>query len=122
MGRRKLLVVDDEPLIHSAVRSILRGEFDVVDKMSAEQAVADLGDAFDSFDLVLLDVCMPGMPDGVDLFRRLEQMDNGPPVIFMTGDPHFAKVLPKTTRARCLPKPFGSAALRDVVASALAPR
>ncbi|HVH47820.1 MAG TPA: response regulator [Labilithrix sp.] len=115
----KLLVVDDEPLIHSAIRTILRRDFDIVDKMSAEQAVAELSDQFSSFDVVLLDVCMPGMPDGVDLFRQFEEMEDGPPVIFMTGDPHFAHVLPKTTRARCLAKPFGSAALREALAEVL---
>lgn len=115
----KLLVVDDEPLIHSAIRTILRRDFDIVDKMSAEQAVADIGDQFSTFDVVLLDVCMPGMPDGVDLFRQFENMPDAPAVIFMTGDPHFAHVIPKTTRTRCLAKPFGGKALREALAEVL---
>lgn len=121
MGRAKVLVVDDEPLIHSAIRTVLRRDFDIVDKMSAEQVVRDLGDELSSFDVVLLDVCMPGVPDGVDLFRRVEEMEDGPAVIFMTGHPHFADVLPKTTHARCLSKPFGGKALREMIAKVLRP-
>ena len=119
MGRPKLLVVDDEPIIHSAIQRLLRQDFDVVAKSSAEEAVTDLGDDLASFDVVLLDVNVPGVPDGVDLFRRLEQMDRGPAVIFRTGDPHFAKVLPRTTQTRCLSKPFRSAELREAVAEVI---
>ncbi|MBX3208562.1 MAG: response regulator [Labilithrix sp.] len=119
MGSPKVLVVDDEPLIHSAIRRVLRRDFDIVEKTSAEEAVAELGDDLASFDVVLLDVNMPGVPDGVDLFRRIEQLEPRPAVIFMTGDPHIAKVLPRTTRARCLAKPFGGAALREAIAEIL---
>ncbi|MBX3264253.1 MAG: response regulator [Labilithrix sp.] len=116
MGRLKLLVVDDEPLIHNAIRTMLRRDFDIVEKMSAEQVVTDLGDDLASFDVVLLDVNMPGVPDGVDLFRRIERLARKPAVIFMTGDARIATVLPQTTHTRCLSKPFSGAALRDAIA------
>ncbi|MBX3216316.1 MAG: response regulator [Labilithrix sp.] len=120
MSRPKLLVVDDEPLVASAIRTILRRDFDIVEKGSAEQVVADLGDGIATFDVVLLDVNMPGVPDGVDLFRRIEQLERRPAVIFMTGDAHIAKVLPQKTHTRCLAKPFSGAALRDAIAEVVA--
>jgi CheY-like chemotaxis protein len=119
MARLRVLVVDDEPSIHTIIRRILGEELEIVDKMSGEEAVADLNNDFSSFDVVLLDVRMPGVPDGVDLFRQLTQT-NGPAVIFMTGDPHIAKALPMKTRTLCLAKPFTGPALRAAMAQVLA--
>jgi CheY-like chemotaxis protein len=117
---RRLLVVDDEPIVHTAVRLVLRREFEIVDKMSAEDALDDLETELErgDFDIVLLDVRMPGVPDGVDFFRQLQQMDpaRAPAVIFMTGDPHIASVLETTMRTTCLAKPFAADQLRAAIA------
>ncbi len=115
----RMLVVDDEPLVHRAVHMVLRREHEIVDKMSAEEALVDLEAELEQgkFDVVLLDVKMPGVPDGIDFFRRLQQIDPdfAPAVIFMTGDPHIANVLGETMRTRCLAKPFAASELREAL-------
>lgn len=118
MARLRVLVVDDEPSIHVTIRRILGEELEIVDMMSGEQAVEELHNDFSSFDIVLLDVRMPGVPDGVDLFRQLTET-SGPAVIFMTGDPLIAKALPMKTRTLCLAKPFTGPTLRAAMAQVL---
>ena len=120
-----MLIVDDEAIVHSAVRMILRRDVDIVDTMSAEEALRDLEGELEAgaFDIVLLDVKMPGVPDGVDFFRRLQEIDasRAPAVIMMTGDPHIAKVLGSSLRTTCLAKPFSSDELRAAVAAIVLP-
>jgi CheY-like chemotaxis protein len=115
----RMLVVDDEPLVHRAVHMVLRREHEIVDKMSAEEALVDLEEELEQgkFDVVLLDVKMPGVPDGIDFFRRLQQIDpeHAPAVIFMTGDPNIAGALGETMRTRCLSKPFAASELREAL-------
>jgi len=124
MTRRRMLIVDDEPLVHAAVRRVLRHDLDIVEKLSAEDALEDLEDELESgdFDLVLLDVNMPGVPDGVDFYRRLRQIDpaRAPAVIFMTGDPGAARALSDATRTKCLEKPFSTDELRKAIAEVVA--
>lgn len=124
MGRTRLLIVDDEEIVHAAVRMTLRRDYDIVDKMSAEEALNDLEDELEAgaFDVVLLDVMMPGVPDGVDFFRRLQEIEpaRAPAVLFMTGDPHVASVLGSTTKAVCLAKPFSGEDLKATLRSLLA--
>ena len=119
-----MLIVDDEPLVHAAVRRVLRHDLDIVEKLSAEDALEDLEDELESgdFDLVLLDVNMPGVPDGVDFYRRLRQIDpaRAPAVIFMTGDPGAARALSDATRTKCLEKPFSMDELRKAIAEVVA--
>ena len=118
-----MLIVDDEAIVHSAVRMILRRELDIVDKMSAEEADRDLAGALAAgeFDIVLLDVKMPGVPDGVDFFRQLQEIDPArmPAVVMMTGDPHIAKVLGASLRTTCLAKPFSADELRAAITAVL---
>lgn len=120
----RVLVVDDEPVVHHAVRMILRRECEIVHKMSAEEALDDLESDLEAgaFALVLLDVRMPGVPDGVDFFRRLQHIDPScaPAVVFMTGDPQIAASLHTTTRTRCLSKPFSAEELKSTVSELFA--
>ena len=125
MDRKKLLIVDDEKLVHDVVGRVLKREIDITNKLSAEDALNDLEDELERgvFDVVLLDVRMPGVPDGVDFYRHLQTIDpqNAPHVVFMTGDDHIASVLGGTTKVRCLSKPFSTRELREALAEFLVP-
>lgn len=122
-AKKRMLIVDDEAIVHSAVRMILRREIEIVDKMSAEEADRDLAGELEAggFDIVLLDVKMPGVPDGVDFFRQLQAIDpaHAPAVVMMTGDPHIAKVLGSSLRTTCLAKPFSGEELRAAINAVL---
>ncbi len=83
----KALIVDDEPLARSRMRTLLKqcptppvridGE-----AANAAEALALL--AHQSFDVALLDIHMPGT-DGLELARRLASMPGAPAVVFVTA-------------------------------------
>ncbi len=121
-ARKRLLVVDDEPLVGRAVARILAAEHDVVTRTSARDALPDLLGG-PGFDLVLCDLMMPEMT-GMDLHARLAREAPGVAarLVFLTGGaftPAARDFLDRVPNAR-LEKPFEPQALRDVVAGALA--
>jgi DNA-binding response OmpR family regulator len=60
MSEAALLIVDDDQSIRTVLRSFLQSKcFEVIDAADSEQALDWLGRR--SFDLVLLDVVMPGL-------------------------------------------------------------
>lgn len=72
----RVLVVDDEPDIRTLLRIALERSpgLEVVAVGSAVEAFAALGEG--PFDLVLLDVMMPGM-DGLGVLERLRELPGG---------------------------------------------
>ncbi len=83
--RKKLLVVDDESGIREFLTQALGREFDVEtaeDGLDAQHRLED-----DDFDLVLMDMRMPGQ-GGESLYRWISgnRPETAPHVIFMTGD------------------------------------
>ncbi|MBX3232338.1 MAG: response regulator [Labilithrix sp.] len=125
MNRKRLLIVDDEKLVHDVIGRALRRRIDIVHELSAEEALEHLAIELEggAFDVVLLDVCMPGVPDGIDFFRYIQRIDAGrrPPVIFMTGDDRIASTLGGTMKTRCLAKPFSIGELREALGAFLTP-
>ncbi|RYF37216.1 MAG: response regulator transcription factor, partial [Comamonadaceae bacterium] len=88
----KVLVVDDEALARSRLRTLLGdctapGAEVVGEAADAAQAMAAIGR--EAVDLVLLDIRMPGM-DGVALARALADLERPPAVVFVTAHPEHA--------------------------------
>ena len=81
----KILVVDDEPLARARMLALLTD----VDHV---EAVAEAPNGLralelineDNFDLVLLDIRMPGM-DGLEVARHITKLEQPPTVIFTTA-------------------------------------
>ena len=87
MTTLRTLIVDDEALARSRVRSLLAdcrspAAEVVAEAAHGEAALKQL--AATRFDLVLLDVHMPGI-DGVELARRLRNGPASPAVVFITA-------------------------------------
>jgi DNA-binding NtrC family response regulator len=82
MAKAKILIADDDNLVRDSVRKILTMfGYQVVSCASGEKALAALnGD----FDLVILDINMPGL-DGFETLKLINERDYGIPVIFLTG-------------------------------------
>jgi two-component system nitrogen regulation response regulator NtrX len=83
MPARRVLIVDDEPNIRRTLTGLLEDEgFDVKGVSSAEEALAEIRGG--AFDLLLLDVLLPGM-DGITFLERLGEGAARPPVIVLSG-------------------------------------
>ncbi|MBX3229433.1 MAG: response regulator [Labilithrix sp.] len=122
-NRKRLLIVDDEPLVHRTLSRALRPHIDVVSKLGPAEALDELGEELAAFDVVLVDVCMQGDADGLDFYRHhLEGLPvtRRPLVIFMTGDERAASMIAGTMNVCCLAKPFTLAELREAMAEHLA--
>jgi DNA-binding NarL/FixJ family response regulator len=80
----RILVVDDQELVRTGLRGILRARFgfEIVGELASGvgvvEAVAEL-----SPDVVVMDVRMPQV-DGVEATRRLREVVEGPPVLVLT--------------------------------------
>jgi len=79
----KLLMVDDEKdFLETSARALGRRDIDIhlaYDGTTALQMMQQ-----DQYDIVVLDVKMPGL-DGVEVFRRMQEMWPYVPVILLTG-------------------------------------
>ena len=88
----QVLIVDDEPLARSRLRTLLSScdtpaVTVAAEAGSAAQAMELLGRR--EFDAVFLDVQMPGA-DGVTLARTLRELASPPCVVFVTAHPEHA--------------------------------
>jgi len=90
MPIRRILLVEDEPLIREVMADTL-GEagFDVTATCTADEAAILLADA-DRFDVLLTDVTMPGMIDGIGLAEHAREVHPDLPVVFVSGRPDNA--------------------------------
>ena len=114
--RGRLLVIDDEPQVGTAMRRVLAGH-EVVSATSAEEALSKLSED-PAFDLIFCDVAMPER-SGQDLYEELvaTQPALADRIVFVTGGtftPQLTEFLQAVPRP-CLSKPFGAAELRDHV-------
>ena len=81
--KAKLLVVDDELIVRDSLDKWFREEgYEVTTADSAQDALTKMGEG--RFDLALVDIKMPGV-DGVELQRRMHEIDPEMIVIIMTG-------------------------------------
>ncbi len=81
--KARLLVVDDELIVRDSLDKWFREEgYDVTAADSAQEALTKMGEG--RFDLALVDIKMPGV-DGVELQKRMHEIDPDMIVIIMTG-------------------------------------
>jgi CheY-like chemotaxis protein len=122
MGRRRILVVDDEDNLRDVLVEVLKRDGHEVD--SAVDGAEGLRRAeARRYDLVITDLRMPGL-EGPELYRavRARYTDDPPRVIFMsanTGIEEYAAFLAGTGEP-ALEKPFNLADMRQVVLQVLA--
>ena len=77
IGRVRILIVEDDAALASGIARILEGEGHAVDVMAkGEQAV--LGARQERFDMVILDVGLPGI-DGFEVLRRRRKVTEHTP-------------------------------------------
>lgn len=117
MTRRRLLVVDDEPLVLRALARALGREHDVTTLSSPDEALARLSTT--TWDLVLSDVMMPEM-NGVEFARRAVELCPGlaDRVVLMTGGAFTLRVCAEMDESglQVMSKPIDLPALRALLA------
>ena len=76
-------IIDDEPVIHDILTQLLTSEgYDVESSASGEEALEKY--ASQRFDLVLLDLLMPGM-DGIEVLRAIKRIQPQAVVVIITA-------------------------------------
>jgi PAS domain S-box-containing protein len=116
---RRVLLVDDEPLVRRTVARMLRAEgCEVMEAEGGRDALEKARAA--SFDVILCDLMMPDV-HGVDVYRALESTSPAAAerVVFLSGGavtPDVQAFLAACPRP-CLEKPFRMDDLRRLVAS-----
>jgi two-component system, cell cycle sensor histidine kinase and response regulator CckA len=117
----RVLVIDDEDPVRDVLQAALRQAGMVVDGATGgEDAVRIAQERGGVFDLVILDLTMPGMT-GEEVFEELDRRWPGLPVLFTSGHEADGRVaeLVAEGRAGFLAKPFRIAALMAKVRDAL---
>jgi CheY-like chemotaxis protein len=123
---KRILVVDDDLLICSAIRSWLEGRgFKVVAADGGETGLNALGHA--TFDLMIVDIFMPHMR-GFESVRVFHQRAPMVPLIAISGyvfaeqrmpAPDFLRMALELGATRCLRKPFTPSTLLVVIDACL---
>jgi two-component system response regulator AlgR len=111
----RVLIVDDEPLARARLRGQLNelGFNAGVDEASSGLAALDvMSDA--TFDVVLLDIRMPGM-DGLETARHLTRLASAPAIIFTTAYNEHALAAFEAHAIDYLLKPIRSERLKSAL-------
>lgn len=80
---RKVLVVDDDPVVGQSFNRVLTGKgYAVITAANGEEALAKLKE--EKYDLVYTDLRMPGM-DGLEVAEQVKAKQPWTPVVIVTG-------------------------------------
>ena len=119
-GQPQVYIVDDDPSVQEALKSLVRSEgLDVTVFSSATEFLA--APRRDAPSCLVLDVQMPGL-SGLDLQRELGDSQHPLPIVFITGHgdiPMSVRAM-KAGATEFLPKPFRDEELIAAVRNALA--
>jgi excisionase family DNA binding protein len=81
----KILVIDDEPVVGNLFQASLdKAVYNVTTCLDSTEALFLV--ANNQYDLIFLDLVMPGL-DGSELFRHIRDVDQSVPVVIITGYP-----------------------------------
>ncbi len=116
---RIIAIVDDDEPLRDAFASILKASGYAVDKFPSAEAFLEFRDR-QKTNALILDVRLPGM-SGIELQRRLREMNSTIPIIFITahGDASLRDVVMNAGAAAFLTKPVRSDTLLESIRSAL---
>lgn len=118
---RVLLVDDEAPFVEALGKRLNARELDVETSSSGEDAIAKVEQR--AFDVVVLDLAMPGM-DGIETLKRLRKIDPDLQIILLTGHGSIEKAVEATKLGAIdfLQKPTILSDLLDLIHKASAQR
>ena len=90
----RILIVDDEPGIRQSLKGVFEDEGFITDSVaSGEECLRKIVDS--AYDLVLLDIWLPGI-DGIETLRRLREASPSTRVIMISGHATIATAVTAT--------------------------
>ena len=116
-GKRRILILDDEPIVCERLKPALeKSGFEVETYTDSQKVIDRLME--EKFDVLVTDLKMQG-PDGIDVLRFAQEHAPATKVIIITG---FATVDTAREAMRSgavdfIPKPFKITQLRDLIVS-----
>jgi CheY-like chemotaxis protein len=111
---RKLLVVDDDPVVRKTLTLCLRDDYEVTTVESGESAIEVFQDQF--FPVVVLDLRMGGI-SGIETLKKLKEREEPPCVIILTAHGSMETAISAVNLGafNYLTKPFDRTHLLEVV-------
>ena len=119
-GKSVLLVEDDAATRALIARQLRSSGVDVLALESGERVLREAADRYTSFDVVILDIHLPGM-SGLELASLIQARRPGQPIVVITGDPdpRLAREALSRGPVSYLLKPFEMTELLGAVERAL---
>jgi DNA-binding NtrC family response regulator len=116
--RRRLLIVDDEPLILEVLTEHFKTDYDVETALNGADALGAILRARP--DVVMLDINMPRM-NGVEVLKDIKQIDESIAVIMVTANEQVAMAADALRNGAFgyVPKPFDFRYLDHMLATIL---
>ena len=113
---KRILIVDDEPLITEVLSEHFKGDYEVETALNGTEALTAI--LRQRPDLVLLDINMPRM-NGVEVLKDIKQIDPTIAVIMVTANEQIALAAEslKSGAFGYVPKPFDFRYLDHMVAA-----
>jgi two-component system response regulator GlrR len=121
-SKKSILAVDDDVRMVRALERVLRGDgMDVIPAFGSCQALEILTRRQRKLDLVLTDLLMPSLVDGMMLLSAIHKLFPALPVVVLTGvgSPQIRAECLRRGAAAYLEKPFDSEQLLSGVKQAL---
>ena len=121
MGKKRILIADDEELVRTLLPEALKHyDYDIDVVENGVEAMSHIDKK--SYDLIITDYMMPEM-DGLELTRRIKAKYPYTPILIITGDGPVHDLL-KCGATACITKPFNIFELQNMVKTILneAPR
>jgi len=113
-AHRKLLVVDDEPLVRQTLDYCLRDDYEVTVVASGEEAIA--ASLREDYPVVILDLCMEGL-SGIETLKRLKQIRESQSIIILTAYESTESAISALNLGafNYLTKPFERVHLKEII-------
>lgn len=116
--RRRLLIVDDEPLILEVLTEHFKSDYDVETALNGADALGAI--LRERPDVVMLDINMPRM-NGVEVLKDIKQIDESIAVIMVTANEQVSMAAEalRSGAFGYVPKPFDFRYLDHMLATIL---
>jgi len=112
MNRKRILIADDEQVIRMIMSMALEEKYEIDEAADGDEAWKKFLGADPAYDVILVDLNMPGIC-GKELLQRVMASDRPCGGVLLTGDPSY--IADPHPSLQVLYKPFANEALLEAV-------